>query len=103
MSLKPELERLLLSIPGLTQGPSRYGHGSAYRAGTREIAHFHGEERLDIRLTREEIRRRKSEGGFDKRVRTRGPSSDWVEIRVSSVRDFALALSLVEEAVRANE
>ena len=100
--MRSELEQRLAEIPGLKRGPSRFGHESAYFAGGREVAHFHGEERMDVRLTRERIRERASEGGFDERVRTRGASADWVEVRVTRRQDFPLALSLVEEAVRAN-
>jgi hypothetical protein len=102
VSVREELERKLLEIPGVVRGPSRYGHGAAYRCGIREIAHFHGEERMDIRLTREVIRLRRAEGGFDRRVRTRGPSADWVELLVTSADDIQIAIHLVEEAVRAN-
>ena len=92
----------MAAIPGLTRGPSRYGHGSAFLAGGREVAHFHGENRMDVRLTREVIRVRKSEGGFDARVKTRGASAEWVEVHFFAASDFALVLTLVEEAVRAN-
>jgi hypothetical protein len=101
VSVREELERKLLEIPGVARGPSRVGHGAAYFSGDREIAHFHGDERMDIRLTRELIRVRKQEGGFDERVRTRGPSADWVELFVRRVQDIPLALELVEDAVRA--
>lgn len=102
MTVKEELERRLAALPGLVGRPSRYGHGVAFFTGGREIAHFHGTDRMDVRLTREEIRRRKAEGAFDPRVRTRGPSADWVEVHVEEARDIPYAVSLVEEAVRAN-
>ena len=102
MSAREELERRLVEIPGVVRAPSRYGHGFAYRAGPREIAHFHRDGRLDVRLTREVIRLRKSEGGFDQRVTTRGPFSEWVSVRVSTPSDIPLSLGLVEDAVRAN-
>jgi len=102
MSVRGELERRLTEIPGVVRRSSRRGHGHSYFAGDREIAHFHGDERLDVRLTREQIRQRVSERAFDKRVRTRGPAADWVAIHVAGVQDLPLALSLVEAAVRAN-
>jgi len=103
MPIREQLELKIRELPGLVPGPSRYGHGSAYRAGGREVAHFHGDSRMDIRITRDVIRDRSAEGGFDARVRTRGDSSEWVEVRFSSSRDFPLVLSLLEEAMRANE
>lgn len=102
-SLREEFDRNLPGIPGLVRrAPSRYGHGFAYFVGNREVAHFHGDERLDVRLTRAGIRGRVAEGGFDARVRTRGPSADWVTVRLENASDLALALALLEEAARAN-
>ena len=102
MTVRDEIERHLLGLPGLVRGPSRYDHGSAFRSGGREIAHFHGERRLDVRLTRGRIAEMKAEGPLDSRVLTRGPSAEWVEVRVAEPADVALAVTLVEEAVRAN-
>jgi Family of unknown function (DUF5519) len=102
VAVRGELERKLLKIPGLARHDSRWGHGHAYFVGDREVAHFHGDERMDVRLTKEVIRLRTSEHGFDERVRTRGPSAEWATVRVAEARDVPLALSLVEEAVRAH-
>jgi hypothetical protein len=102
MPVRVELEQKLRDLPGVLQRPSRYGHGSSYFVGNREIAHFHGDERMDIRLTKEVIRESKAAGTLDPRVRTRGPSAEWVEVHVAEIRDIPLALALVEEAIRAN-
>jgi hypothetical protein len=97
-----ELERQMAGLPGLERRASRFGHAFAYFTGDREIAHFHGDHRLDVRLTRELIRQRKKEGGIDPRIRTRGPSADWAAVRIEEPTDVSLALTLVEEALRAN-
>jgi hypothetical protein len=102
MSVRAELERRLGALPGVTQRPSRYGDSSSHYVGDREIAHFHGDDRMDVRLTKELIRERKAEGALDPRVRTRGPSAEWATVPVIETRDLALAVDLVEEAVRAN-
>jgi hypothetical protein len=102
MSVRDELERKLTEIPGVVRRPSRRGHGHTYFTGDREIAHFHGELRLDVRLTKERIRQRLAERAFDERVHIRGPSADWVAVTVVGGQDIALALSLVREAIRAN-
>jgi hypothetical protein len=99
---REELESRLAELPDLVRRPSRYGNGFAYHVGDREIVHFHGDQRMDVRLTRDVIRLRKSEGGFDARVKTRGPSADWASVRVAETRDVAFALALVEDAIRAN-
>ncbi|MGB6499958.1 MAG: luciferase family protein [Thermoplasmata archaeon] len=101
-SVRKELEQKLAVISGLDRRSSRWGREHAYFVGDREIAHFHGEERMDVRLTKELIRERKAEHAFDHRVRTRGPSAEWAAVRITESRDIALALSLVEDAMRAN-
>ena len=102
MSARQELERRLSEIPGVVPKTSRYAHGLSFFTGGREIAHFHGETRMDVRLTKEEICRRKSEGTLDPRMKTRGPSAEWVEVHVVEVEDIPFAVSIVEDAVRAN-
>jgi hypothetical protein len=102
MSVREELERRLSALPELEKRPSRYGDSKSYFVGGREIAHFHGDSRMDLRLTKEEIRRLKSEQALDRRVRTRGPSAEWAEIHVTELKDIPYAISLVEEAIRAN-
>jgi hypothetical protein len=102
MSVREELERRLFALPDLERRPSRYGHSMSYFVGGREIAHFHGDTRMDLRLTKEGIRRLKSEQALDHRVRTRGSSAEWAEVHVAELTDIPYALSLVEEAIRAN-
>ena len=102
MSVRGDIERRLTALPGLTPRESRYGHGLAYYVGRREVVHFHGEQRMDVRLTAEVIQLRRREGGFDDRVTPEGGAPNWVKVRVSEARDIALAVVLAEEAVRAN-
>jgi len=102
VTVRQELEKRLLELPGVELRPSRYGHGPSFVTGGREIAHFHGETRMDVRLTKEEIRLRAAEGTLDRRIHTRGPSAEWVEIHVDTEREIAFAVALVEDAVRAN-
>lgn len=100
MSVRAELERRLVDLPGLARRRSRFGDAYSYFVGEREIAHFHGDGRLDIRLTRQCIREMKGDGTLDPRVRTRGPSADWATLPLLGDRDLALALELVERAMR---
>ena len=65
MSVRGEIERRLTAVPGLTPRESRYGHGLAFYVGRREVVHFHGDQRMDVRLTAKVIQRRKREGGLD--------------------------------------
>jgi len=102
VTVRKDLEKRIIELPGVEQRPSRYGHGASYFTGGREIAHFHGETRMDVRLTKEEIRLRKEEGTLDPRIRTRGPSAEWAEVHVETESDIPFAVGLVEDAVRSN-
>ena len=102
MSIRTDLERKLLDYPGLVRRRSRFGDGYSYFVGDREIAHFHGDGRLDIRLTHLRIREMKAEGILDRRVRTGGPSANWATLPLAESRDLFLALELIEETMRAN-
>jgi hypothetical protein len=102
MAARAELEKRLGTLPGLDRRPSRYGNGASYFVADREIAHFHRDGRMDVRLTRQRIREMKAEGLLDARVATRGASADWASVRVDEANDIAYAVNLVEEAMRAN-
>jgi len=102
MTVREELEKRLQLLPSLARRRSRFGDSQSYFVADREIAHFHGDQRLDIRLTRGRIRELRAEGALDPRVHTRGPSTDWATVRVAEEGDLSLAVELVEEAIRAN-
>jgi len=102
VSVRTHLERKLAALPGLTRRPSRYGDSHSYFVADREIAHFHGAERMDVRLTKERIPELRSVGVLDSRVKTRGRFAEWVSLSLTDPRDVDYALQLVEEAVRAN-
>ena len=102
MSIREELEQKLRDVRDLSRRRSRFGDHYSFFVGTREIAHFHGDGRMDVRLTRQWIREAKASGTLDPRVRTRGPSADWATVPLYDRGDVNLAIALVEEAMRAN-
>lgn len=55
-----------------------------------------------MRLTRERISALRADGAFDARVTTRGPSAQWVAVRLRAPSDAEYAVHWVEEAVRAH-
>lgn len=62
MSVQSDLDARLQQIPGvMRRAGSRWGDSPSYAVGGREIAHFHADGSLDIRLTRQVIRQMKSE------------------------------------------
>ncbi len=101
--VRRELERRIETLPGIERRPSRYGDSDSYFSGAREIAHFHGDGRMDVRLTKERIRELRSLGPLDPRLRARGPSAEWISMGVARPTDIPFAVTLVEDAIRANE
>jgi hypothetical protein len=101
-AIRAELERELSRIAGVDRHPGRIGRGSTFSVRATEIAHFHGDQRLDVRLTKERIRQHLAEAPFDGRVRTRGPSAEWVAVQVCRPEDIPIAVALVTEARDAN-
>ena len=97
--LRNELILKILSLPGIEERPSRLSSAktpksAAYFFKGREVAHFHHNHEIDLRLTRKLIRREGLQHPADSKIHQhRGSSSDWLEIRFQSRAD-------VEEAVR---
>jgi Family of unknown function (DUF5519) len=76
--------------------------GPAVWVGGREVAHFDNDRTLDVRLTKSEIRKRRSDLAADDRVHLRSGNSDWLEIEIRSETDADFAISIVRTAVAAN-
>lgn len=100
MALRAALEERLDRLPQITARPTRDRRARAYFCGEQEVAHFHGDARVDVRLGRTEIARTKAGGGFDPRVKTRGPTADWVAVSLAATEDLDLAVDLVRTAAR---
>ena len=83
-------------VPGVELRRSRFTGDDAFVAGRREIAHFHGDRVLDIRLTRARIR----ELAADPRVVLRR-ASDWCEFAFARRGDLDRAAELVALAASA--
>jgi hypothetical protein len=92
VGLRAELTGRILGLPGVEVRRSRFTGDEAFFVGTREIAHFHGERVLDIRLARARIR-----ALGDARARR-----DWLEFPFARRADLDRAVGLVREAILAN-
>ncbi len=95
------LDMKILSLPGVERRESRWGHMTAYWMGTREFAHFHSEDRLDIRVVRKALKDM-PEIRLDRRVVLRPQASDWIEFRLTEQSDVNDAFELVKLAWRNN-
>jgi hypothetical protein len=89
-------------LDGVLIGEGNFGPGPGLWVGKREVGHFDDEQTLDIRLTKPQIRARRSELESDDRVGLRRGSSDWLEVQVREESDVDFALSLVHDAITAN-
>jgi hypothetical protein len=91
----------IMTLSGVERRESRWGHMTAYWIGTREFAHFHGENRLDIRVVRSALKNM-PEIRLDPRVKLRPRASDWIEFRLKEQSGVDDAFELVKLAWRNN-
>ncbi|MEU9480305.1 luciferase family protein [Streptomyces sp. NPDC048191] len=88
--------------PDLSQTDPSCGVGQAVSSAQGEIAHFHSDRDVDLRLTDRAIRR------FAKDLRDSGairvvPGSQWVTLRLDAASDVDLLLTLVSVALQAQQ
>ncbi len=102
MTLKVELQARILDHPEIEMRKSRFSGVEAFYVQTREIAHFHSNQEIDIRLTCGEIKKRKLAHSEDKRIHVPRASGDWVEVTFKSLRDLPFVQELVVSAAREN-
>ena len=99
-TLRHELVRKLEKLPGLEDRPSIVAGGSAIFYRDKEMAHFHNNNEIDVRLTKKVIRREGLTHPLGSKFhRHRSPNSEWIELRFRRasqldevVRLFKLAL-----------
>jgi hypothetical protein len=93
---------LLRFPPEVEEHRSRFAPIMAWRVSGREFLHFHGENEIDLRLTRAVIRDQRDRLRANRRVDLRQHSSHWIRVSLSSPGDVRFALRLVKLAVVAN-
>lgn len=95
-ALLAELEK----VEGLSAQPSPVAGGTALFFRGKEIAHFHHDGELDLRLTRKVIQRLGLVHPEGSTVHPqRAASSPWIELRYESPSDIARVVELVRLAV----
>jgi len=93
--LRAELVKRLERISGLEDRPSKVAGGSAIFYRDKEIAHFHHDNEIDVRLTRKIIRREGLNHPTDSKIhKHRSPSSDWIELRFKKPEDLDVGIWL---------
>lgn len=80
--LRNQLVKKLQEIPDLEDRPSKIAGGTAIFFKEKEIAHFHHDNEIDVRLTAKVIRKLKLEHPKDSKLhRGRAKTSQWMELR----------------------
>lgn len=102
MTLASRALAQLATWPDLSQAVPSCGLGQAVSSAQGEIAHFHSDRDVDLRLTDRAIRR------FAKDLRDSGairivPGSHWVTLRLDAASDVDLLLTLVSVALQAQQ
>jgi hypothetical protein len=93
--LKEALRERVFALGDVDEAPSRFGGtGLAFRRGARELAHFHPDAEIDIRLPRPQQRALRG----DPSARPRPSPSDWIAYRLDSRADVERAFELVKAA-----
>ncbi|MBX3470036.1 MAG: DUF5519 family protein [Planctomycetes bacterium] len=87
-------DRVLEALPDVSEAPSRFGGGLAFRRGAREFAHFHPGGEVDIRLPRAAQRALRG----DPRAVPRPRASDWIAYRLDGPDAVEAALALLRAA-----
>ena len=79
-----------------------FGHGDAYWANGKEIAHFEADGVIEVRLTRAVISARRPALKADERVDLRRSGADWITVRFKTSKDAAFVVDLVAAAAAAH-
>ena len=85
-----QVREALLSIDGVLESDSIFSDDMAYWVNGKEIAHFHGQDSLELRLTRPVIRELRDQLKAEPQVKLRNASSDWLIMSFASAADVGL-------------
>jgi hypothetical protein len=98
MLTREMVDRHLLELPDVTSAPSRWASDLGYSVDGREFLHFHSDAEIDLRLTRQEIARRRDELREIPGIVLRPSASDWLTIVLDAGSSSATILELVASA-----
>jgi hypothetical protein len=101
-SLRRRVRTRLLAIDGVVEGGGAFTDGPAFWVNGKEVAHWHGDDALELRLTKRVISEQRARLKADPRIELRRNTSDWLMITVVSPKDVDLAVELAELAAAAH-
>jgi hypothetical protein len=98
--LRSELIKKLEQIPGLQDRPSKVAGGSAIFFKEKEIAHFHNDNEIDVRLTKKIIHSEGLNHYADSKIHSRRTNnSQWIELRFKDAGDVNKVVNLFKLAL----
>jgi|SRR5581483_4637091 len=97
-----EISRRLDAIEGVVRSESMFAEVDAWWVNGKEIAHFHSEDEIEIRVTKAVIRERRAELKADPRVVLRTGASDWLTVVAKTAADAEFIVELAERAAEAH-
>jgi hypothetical protein len=89
----------LLRIDGIVESPGIFYDEDAFWVNGKQIAHFHGDDAMEIRLTKKVISELRARLRTEAGVTLRAGSSDWITV---ALEDTALIRELAERAAAAH-
>ncbi|MFF9125585.1 luciferase family protein [Streptomyces sp. NPDC014889] len=102
MTLAARALSQLATWPDLTEAVPSCGNGQALSSVGGEIAHFHSDRDVDLRLTVRAIRRLERDLRRFAAIRV-VPGSSWVTVRLDGSADVDLLMSLMSVALKAQQ
>jgi hypothetical protein len=99
---RSRLRAALLRIDGVVESPGIFDEDDAFWVNGKQIAHFRGDDAMDLRLTRPVISRQRARLKADAHVTLRAGSSDWITVAIEGAGGAALIADLAELAAAAH-
>ena len=92
----------LLRIEGVVESPGIFYDEDAFWVNGKQIAHFRGDDAIELRLTRAVVSQRRARLKADVRITLRTGSSDWITVALDGADSAALVAELAELAAAAH-
>jgi Luciferase len=100
--LRARLRERLLAIDGKIESESQFADVMAFWVNGKEIAHFEGDDEINMRLTRRVVSSERHRLKVDARVDLKRRSADWIVIRFSEHEDLDFVAELAAMAAAAH-
>jgi hypothetical protein len=101
-SVRRRVRTLLLAIDGVAESAGAFTDAPAFWVNGKEVAHWHGDDALEVRLTKRVISEQRARLKADPRIELRRNASDWLTINLGSPKDVDLVAELAELAAAAH-